>query len=66
MLDQIGIKDNVELQVEKTQIIIRPIASPREGWDDAFKAMSNNKDDALLDGNEVIANSWDEEEWQWK
>lgn len=66
LLDQIGIKDNVELQVEKTQIIIRPIASPREGWDDAFKAMSHNKDDALLDGNEVIANSWDEEEWQWK
>lgn len=66
LLDQIGIKDDVELEVEKAQIIIRPVSNPRDGWDDAFKAMSQNKDDNLLDGEDVIVHSWDEEEWQWK
>ena len=66
LLDQIGIKDDVELEVEKTQIIIRPVLSPRDGWDDAFKAMSHNKNDILLDSEDVIEHSWDEEEWQWK
>jgi antitoxin MazE len=66
LLDQTGIKDDVELEVEKSQIIIRPISNLRDGWDEAFKSMSQNRDDTLLDGNEVIANSFDEEEWQWK
>ena len=66
LLDQIGIKDDVELEVEKTQIIIRPVLSPRDGWDDAFKAMSHNKNDILLDSEDVIEHSWDEEEGQWK
>jgi antitoxin MazE len=66
LLDQTGIKDDVELEVEKSQIIIRPISSPRAGWDNAFKSMSQNNDDDLLDGNEVISHSWDEQEWQWK
>ena len=66
LLDQTGIIDDVELEVEKTQIIIRPISSPRVGWDNAFKSMSQNNDDDLLDGDEVISHSWDEVEWQWK
>jgi antitoxin MazE len=66
LLDQTGIKDDVELEVEKSQIIIRPISNSRDGWDEAFKSMSQNRDDTLLDGNEVIANSFDEEEWKWK
>jgi antitoxin MazE len=66
LLDQTGIKDDVELEVEKSQIIIRPISNSRAGWDDAFKSMSQNQDDTLLDGNEVISNSFDEMEWQWK
>ena len=65
LLDQTGIIDDVELEVEKTQIIIRPISSPRTGWDNAFRAMAQNGHDILIDGNENISHSWDEEEWQW-
>ena len=65
LLDQTGIMDDVELEVEKTQIIIRPISSPRTGWENAFRAMAQNGDDLLIDGNENISHSWDEEEWQW-
>jgi len=65
LLDQTGITDDVELEVQKTHIIIRPFTNPRSGWDNAFKAMAGNGDDALLDGNDNISHSWDEEEWQW-
>jgi antitoxin MazE len=65
LLEQTGIMDDVELDIEKDKIIIRPISNPRLGWENAFKAMSDNLDDALLNGDENITHSWDEEEWQW-
>jgi antitoxin MazE len=64
LLDQTGIQDDVELEVDKTQIIIRPISNPRSGWDNAFKSMAQNHDDLLVDGNDAISHSWDDEEWQ--
>lgn len=65
LLEQTGIRDDVELEVEENKIIIRPISNPRTGWDDAFKAMAKNGQDKLIDGDEIISHSWDEEEWQW-
>jgi antitoxin MazE len=65
LLEQTGIMNDVELEVEKNQIIIRPISNPRTGWDNAFKAMADRGDDALINGDDTISHSWDEEEWQW-
>jgi antitoxin MazE len=65
ILEQTGIIEDVELEVEKNQIIIRPISSPRAGWDFAFKTMAEKDNDALIHGTENISHSWDEEEWQW-
>jgi len=65
LLDQTDIKDDVELEVNKNQIIIRPISNPRAGWDNAFKSMAQNNDDALINGDDNISHSWDDEEWQW-
>jgi len=65
ILEQTGIVEDVELEVEKNQIIIRPLSNPRAGWDTAFKTMSEKKDDELISGSENISHSWDEEEWQW-
>lgn len=65
ILEQTGIMGDVEIEVEKNQIIIRPIENAREGWDVAFKAMKKNGDDRLLIEEEYFAHSWDEEEWQW-
>jgi antitoxin MazE len=65
LLDQTGIKDDIELEVDKTQIIIRPVSNPRSGWDSAFRAMAQNGDDALITGNVAISHSWDDTEWQW-
>jgi antitoxin MazE len=65
VLDQTGILDDVELEVERNQIVIRPISNPRRDWENAFKAMADSGDDALVNGNVNISHSWDEEEWQW-
>ncbi len=48
LLDKYNIKDTVDLILEKSQIIIRPLAKPRKGWEQSFKEMSNNGDDRLL------------------
>ncbi|MBF0200598.1 MAG: AbrB/MazE/SpoVT family DNA-binding domain-containing protein [Desulfamplus sp.] len=64
ILDQTGIMDEVEIEVAKNQIIIRPIRNVREGWDAAFKKMGKKGDDELI-LDENIAHSWDQEEWQW-
>ena len=64
ILEQTGITDDVEIEVDKNQIIIRPVRNVRQGWDAAFKAMGKKGDDELLI-NDTISNSWDEKEWQW-
>ena len=64
ILDQTGIMDDVEIEVEKDQIIIRPVKDVRDGWNAAFKAMEEkNHDELIIDDN--ISHSWDEEEWHW-
>ena len=65
LLEQTGIIGDVELEVDQNQIIIRPVLNPRAGWDDAFIAMAEDKDDVLLDGEDILIHSWDDEEWQW-
>jgi len=65
ILEQTGIMEDVELEVDNNQIIIRPVSDPRDGWNFAFKTMAKKEDDALIHGTENISDSWDEEEWQW-
>ncbi|MCF8082462.1 MAG: AbrB/MazE/SpoVT family DNA-binding domain-containing protein [Deltaproteobacteria bacterium] len=65
ILEQTGIRDDVEIELEKNQIIIRPVQKAREGWNKAFKMMAENRDDELFISDNDISHSWDEEEWQW-
>ncbi len=48
ILEKYQIKENVELILEKEQIILRPIASPRKNWEEKFKKMAEKNDDELL------------------
>lgn len=65
ILKQTGIMEDVELEVEKNQILIRPVSNSRAGWELAFKTMAEKDDDELSYGTKNISHSWDEEEWQW-
>ena len=48
ILEKYQIKDKVELVLEKGQIILRPIDSPRKDWEEKFKKMAINEDDQFL------------------
>jgi antitoxin MazE len=48
LLEKYNIKDTVDLILESDQIIIKPLSKPRNGWEKAFKKMSENEDDQLL------------------
>ena len=65
ILEQTGIRDEVEIELEKNQIIIRPVQKARDGWDEAFKMMADKGDDEPIIDDKDISHSWDEEEWQW-
>lgn len=48
LIDKYNIKDTVNLILEKGQIIIKPISTPRRGWEKAMKELAENGDDKLL------------------
>ena len=48
ILDRYNIQDKMELILEKEFIVLRPVAEPRKGWDEAFKNMHESGDDQLL------------------
>lgn len=64
ILEQTGIRDEVEIEVEIDRIIVRPVQNARDGWDVAFQAMAAKGDDTLQMGDEV-AESFDATEWEW-
>jgi antitoxin MazE len=63
-LEQTQLGEEVELEVRDGRIIIRPATRPREGWDEAFRLMSQRGDDQLLI-DAVSLSGWDKDEWQW-
>jgi antitoxin MazE len=66
LLERSGLANEVEIDVEVGQIVLRAADNPRAGWEDAFEAMHAGGDDALLDGDQLGASSWDDEEWVWE
>ncbi len=66
IIEQSGIKSEVELEVKENKIIIKSLSEIRNNWNSAFQKMSKNNDDLLLDENILTdQSSWDNEEWTW-
>ncbi len=66
VLEQVGMSDQVEVEIESDHLLIRPVARPaRDGWEEQFQQMSARGDDRLLDEEFSGATQWDKEEWQW-
>ena len=63
LLEQIGIREAVEIEVHGDRIVIRAAPKPRAGWEEAFAKMAEQHDDVLLD--DVTTTEWEELEWQW-
>ena len=63
LIDQMGFDNEVEILVQRGQIVLRRVAHPRHDWDEQFHAMSKSGDDRLID--EPISTKWDRSEWKW-
>ena len=65
LLEQTGLRGEVEIRAEDGELVIRAARKPREGWDAAFREMAQRGDDALIDDAPPSLSTWDEEEWEW-
>ena len=63
VIEEVGLNDEVELQVRGGAIIIRPLKAPRSGWEDAAHALRETSGDHLFDP--PTPTRFDEEEWEW-
>jgi len=61
LIDQIKLGNEVEIVVQRGQLVIRPVSQPRSGWDEQFRAMAEHGDDQLLD--KPVAAKWDPSDW---
>ena len=59
VLEHCHLTDAVELDVRDDHLVIRSLAKPRRGWDEAFRRMHQHGDDALLDRESLQAAKWD-------
>ncbi len=66
ILEQSGLKNEVDIEVKDKNIILRPVVKAREDWDIEFQEMAKNNDDILLEKESLVElTSWDKEEWEW-
>lgn len=65
LLEQAELSGDVELEVHKGELVIRPARGPRSGWDEKFAEMKKNGDDRMLDAETNALSSWDKAEWKW-
>lgn len=51
--------------LQEDRIVASPARPSRRGWDEQFRAMAEQGDDRLLDGELFSLTQWDEKEWEW-
>ncbi len=62
LLQLAGLTEEVELEAQDHQIVIRSLRRPRQGWTEAFQAMAEAGDDRLLEGDYLGP----VDDWQWE
>ncbi len=65
LVEQAGLRDAVNIQLDGDHLVISAAHHPRAGWEDAFRTMADQHDDALLDADTLTPSAWDLGEWQW-
>ena len=63
VLEQANVGEEVQIEAGTNEIVIRPARVPRQGWDEAFRRMSERGDDVLDDQASLTA--FDDTEWTW-
>jgi antitoxin MazE len=66
VIEQCALEDEIELEVKKDHLVLRPVKKLRQGWEEAFKKMHKAGDDKLLDEADAHAfTPRDQKEWVW-
>lgn len=65
LLQEVGVGHEVEVEAQDGQLVIRPVAVARQGWEGAFQEMALAGDDQLLDPEPLILTQWEATEWEW-
>lgn len=63
-VEQAGLRGELELEVRRKQLVVRPDSRPRKGWDDRFRELAERGDDRPP-WQEAALTSFDEKEWEW-
>jgi len=66
LLEQTGMKEEVEVSANANGLLVRPVRKVRTGWAAAFQEMARHGDDALLDDVSPSQTDWDHDEWEWR
>jgi len=64
MLEDSGIKGDVELEICPEGILIRNITKPRSNWDDVFQSLSDHDDDVPVN-EQPSSTRFEKKEWHW-
>jgi len=65
LLEQAGLRGDVEIEAQDGQLVIRNVKHPRAGWAEQFREMVHRGDERLPDWEAVGPSSFDEDEWVW-
>lgn len=65
LLEQSNLSGEVDLELCDSGIIIKKTKNPRENWEEAFKAMSENDDDEIPGDGLGIKSAFDKDHWRW-
>ncbi len=63
LLEQTRLTDDVQIEAQAGEIVIRSARAPRADWEAQFKRMAQRADDRMLD--KPTSTSFDETEWEW-
>jgi antitoxin MazE len=66
LIEETGLGEEVEIQVEGNRLIIAPAGRARDGWATSFRKMAQRGDDVLVEGDVQVGTVWDEDEWKWE
>ena len=65
LIDQAGLRRDVEIEVGENSLIIRPVTKPRSDWESQIKKELKKGGNRLLDPEVISLSSWDQDEWEW-
>jgi len=63
VIEQVGLADEVNLEVRDGELVISPSERLRDGWAAAARDLAERGEDTLLDP--VVSTDFDDQEWQW-